>query len=161
MTTEEKQILLKLLAVSVFIGIFIYVIVSIYDYAKGIRDVRRTADVNKIIAALQMYNQQYEHYPKPTKADDGDWDTTKDNEFLHDLIDSKYLLNSPFDPVNNDEYYYRYRYFNAYESGCNQPMAVLQVVNFEEKSYQVNKLVCQSEIVGDMPENGFTWSSND
>lgn len=161
MSPEARQFYLKLSVVLVFVSIFFYVVFYFYNYSKELRDVKRTADINRVIAALQLYNQEHDHYPKPTKADSNDWDTTKDNEFLYELVDSKYLLATPFDPVNNDEYYYRYRYFSAKESGCDRPMAVLQVINFEEKNYQVSRLLCQSEIVGDMPANGFTWSGND
>jgi hypothetical protein len=159
MSSEIKQIVYRLLFGLIIILSVFYSFQYFLTRAKEIRDVRRDGDMNKIISALEMYNQQYGYYPKNIKADDNGWDTSKDDNFLEELVNNKYLVSSPFDPVNDNNHFYRYRYFNASESGCNQALVVLQAVKYELPNKSSGKIICSSSPIVPTLSNGFNWSA--
>lgn len=101
------------------------------------RDQRRNADIQAIRNSLEMYSLHFGKYPV-TQADHSGWDTTLDVKgagFLEELRQKGFLKNNPFDPINNQDYHYRYQFFPAGSFGCVKPFYVFQIMRFETEGF--------------------------
>ena len=101
-----------------------------------LRDVRRQGDARSIVKALDFYYSQYGHYPEVSDDDGDGWDKSNDAgvegiSFLSDLVTAGYLTAVPFDPLNDEVYYYRYKKFLKGEYGCDDDFYVFQITRFE------------------------------
>lgn len=121
----------------VLIGALVFCLVLIMimfnQHWSKIRDQRRTADIQAIRNSLEMYSLQLGQYPA-TQADRGGWDTTLDVKtagFLSEVQQKGFLKNNPFDPINDQDHYYRYQFFPAGSFGCSKPFYIFQVMKFE------------------------------
>jgi type II secretion system protein G len=83
------------------------------------RDARRLSDMAKIRNALEQYYMDKGHYPQavPDMADDN-WDASNVLDFLPELVQAGYLPEPPRDPVNDDNYHYRYLVYEQGTAGC-------------------------------------------
>lgn len=94
MESKKSFTLLELLVVIVIIGILAAGISILLSKArqKG-RDVKRIAELQEIVKALDIYNTSHGgKYP----------------ESLSDLVFERLLIAEPKDPLNNKDYFYRY-----------------------------------------------------
>lgn len=127
----------------------VIVIVMFNRHWSAMRDARRTADIQAIRNALEIYSAQLGQYPD-TQVDKSGWDTTLDvatTGFLSELKQKGFLKNSPFDPINDQDYYYRYQFFPANSFGCTKPFYIFQVMKFETEGVPG---------VGSCPKKDFT-----
>ena len=126
---------------------------------KRMRDIRRRADAQTIIKAIDIY--YLNEGQLPDNISDQDWDSTYNSEndnqnFLKELQD-KGILSYIFDPKNSEEYQYRYHKFEAGEYGCNRPFAILQVKKFESGFSEIGGGACPDKnFVTEAPQ-GFTY----
>ena len=80
--------------------------------------------------------------------DDGDgWDRSNDSVgegigFLSELVTAGYLTAVPFDPLNDEVYYYRYKRFKDGEYGCSDDFYVLQIARFETSNNSLGHGSC-------------------
>ncbi|MFW0862458.1 MAG: hypothetical protein ACKKL6_02625 [Candidatus Komeilibacteria bacterium] len=130
----NSQTISKILMVVVMIAAIIFGASYMNNRWGRVRDIRRQGDAQAIVKALDFYYSQYGHYPE-VKDDDGDgWDKSNDKggaDFLNQLVSSGYLTAVPFDPLNDDTYYYRYKKFLKGEYGCDDDFYVFQIARFE------------------------------
>jgi hypothetical protein len=164
---EKEQfnaILGRFLLVFIFVGLLICSIIYLNSRWSRIRDIRRQADAQAIIKALKFYDIQYNNFPV-NNDDDGEGGDKSNNQeersFLEPLILKGLFVTPPFDPKNNEEYYYRYQKFPAGAFGCMRPFAVFQITQFETKNMDVGEGECQNINFTQLAPNGFTWQEFD
>jgi hypothetical protein len=112
-----------------------------------VRDIRRQGDAQSIVKALDFYYSQYGHYPEVVDDDGDGWDKSNDSVedgigFLAELVSSEYLTTVPFDPLNDDVYYYRYKKFKDGEYGCDEDFFVFQIARFETSEHSLGHGSC-------------------
>jgi len=124
-----------------------------------IRDIRRQADAQSIIKALDFYNIQIGYYPKNDENDGDGWDKSNDlaRSFLNPLSDLGLISSLIFDPKNDETHYYRYQKFSAGVFGCRKPFAVFQVTNFETDIPNLGQGTCPEFNWVKLAPHGFTW----
>jgi len=99
------------------------------------RDVKRKADLQILMQALDLYHDKHGAYPE--SADDAQgWDVSyaagsKAADFLPVLKQENYVDRGVSDPLNNDKFFYRYKKYPAGVFGCSKPFYILQIINFE------------------------------
>lgn len=150
------KFLLVFIVVSLLIGSMIY----LNSRWSRIRDIRRKADAQEIIKALRFYNIQHNEFPDDIDDDGDGWDNSNDREkrsFLESLVAIGLFATPPFDPLNNEDYYYRYQKFPAGSYGCARPFAVFQVVQFETKNLEAGEGECRNINFTQLAPYGFTW----
>lgn len=150
----------KLILVIFSVGLLLLSIFYLNTRWEKIRDIRRQADAKTIIKALQYYYNFYNEFP-PSSDDDGEgWDKSNDladRDFLKPLVDKGILAFQPFDPKNNQQYYYRYQKFPSGSFGCPRPFTVFQVIKFETSGLQPGVGNCQNINFIELAPQGFTW----
>jgi len=110
------------------------------------RDVKRKADLQILMLALDIYHDKHGAYPE--SADDAQgWDVSyavrvKADDFLAVLRQENLIDREIRDPLNNDKYFYRYRKFPAGVFGCSKPFYILQIINFETPMGQIGMGKC-------------------
>jgi len=132
----KTQLISKGLIIIFMIGAIIFSVAYMGQRWSKIRDIRRQGDAQAIIKALDYYYSQYGVYPDITDDDGDGWDRSNDTKegganFLEPLVVAGYLTAIPFDPRNDQLYYYQYKKFEAGEYACEKPFYVFQVVRFE------------------------------
>jgi len=157
---QLDKVLGKVLLLVFIVCLMIISMLYLNNRWSEIRDIRRQADTKAILKALELYNNQNNHYPE-SLADDGDgWEKSNDFEdknFLSELIKADLLAISPFDPKNDIQYYYRYQRFPSGSFGCQKPFAVFQVMEHETKGYDVGRGKCEEMDFTQLAPNGYTW----
>ncbi len=155
-----KSIIYKLLIMSAVIGLLISSMIYLNNRWDKIRDIRRQGDLQSITKALNFYYYQYDKYPG-TSDDDGDgWDKSSDKgdySFLDPLIEVGLLSARPFDPKNNEEYYYRYQKFEQGDFGCNRDYAIFQITQFETEVQKHGSGSCPEIEWTELAPGGYTW----
>lgn len=149
----------RILLVIVICVSLVFAIIYLNSRWARIRDVRRQADAQSIIKALDFYNAQVGYYPQ-TAEDDGDgWDKTNDSQrsFLRPLSEFGLISSLIFDPKNDNDYYYRYQKFPAGTYGCSDDFAVFQITSFEAKPEDLGNGSCPYLNWTSTAPNGFTW----
>ncbi len=124
------------------------------------RDVKRRADINVLVQALDLYYGKFGHYPESTDDWQG-WDLTsgyRESEpgFLQILKTEGFLDKTVVDSVNNVDYYYRYRKYPAGSFGCDRPFYILQIVNFELPAKNIGRGQCPDFDWTGTAANGYT-----
>jgi len=105
------------------------------DYRSKARDVKRKADIQILMKALDIYHDRHGSYPGSDDDFKG-WDVSygfggKPAAFLPVLQKEKILDREVVDPLNSNKYYYRYRKFPGTSNGCSKPFYILQLISFE------------------------------
>ena len=135
---------------------------SSIDVVRGrVKDSKRLADIRQIKAALDMYSYRHNAFPNVTDNDINGWDTSFEfdgagGNFLNILVEENFIDQIPFDPVNSNNFYYRYKKFPAGSFGCARPFYILQAVNFEGDRNDHGWGSCpEKDFVSELP-NGYT-----
>jgi type II secretory pathway pseudopilin PulG len=98
------------------------------------RDLRRLADVQTIVRAIERYRVEKGALPAARQnASYGGWDVSQDGDFIPDLVRGGYLTDTLHDPLDDETYNYRYFVYDAGTAGCacNGPFYVLGIRTFE------------------------------
>ncbi|MBL7022029.1 hypothetical protein ISR92_01800 [Patescibacteria group bacterium] len=139
------QTISKILMIAVMIAAVIFGASYMNNRWGKLRDIRRQSDAQSIVKALDFYYSQYGHYPE-VEDDDGDgWDKSNDMtgvNFLDKLVITGYLTAVPFDPVNDEIFYYRYKKFMKGEYGCDDDFYVFQIARFESNENSLGHGSC-------------------
>jgi len=150
----------KFLLVFIIVGLLICSMIYLNSRWSRIRDIRRRADAQEIIKALKFYSIQHNKFPT-SYDDDGDgWDKSNDLEkrtFLESLVSVGLFATPPFDPENDQNYYYRYQRFPAGSYGCLRSFAVFQIVQFETKNTDPGEGECPEIDFAQLAPFGYTW----
>lgn len=102
------------------------------------RDARRIADVRAVQAAIDSFHADTGKYPKPTKNSKfGNWDVSHDQNFIRELVDKGYLTEEASDPINDNDYHYRYYLYDQGSYGCegSSSFYVLGIRKFETNEF--------------------------
>lgn len=82
------------------------------------RDVRRLEDMQRLQLALERYFREHGSWPPAEEnLEQGGWDVSSDGEFIPALARSGCLERSLHDPLDDEQYQYRYRVFPAGSHG--------------------------------------------
>jgi type II secretory pathway pseudopilin PulG len=145
------------------IGICVVIIffIGFDDIRARVRDTKRQADINEIVKALDIYYDRHGSYPEVTDDDWQGWDNTQESNgseysFLLPLYQEKILSSPIVDPLNNSNYFFRYKKFIYGSYQCQSEFYILQIVNFETAQDFHGQGSCpQYNFVEEIP-NGFT-----
>ncbi len=163
--TKSTSKLRKSFALIIGACILIIFFVGFDDIRAKVRDTKRKADFNEIVKALDIYYDRHGHYPQA--ADDWQgWDMTiapggGDSSFLQPLFDENILASQVRDPLNTNNYFYRYQKFSFGSFDCLSDYYVLQIVNFETIQEDHGRGNCPKNNFVDEVPNGFTIMKND
>ena len=104
--------LIELLVVVAIIGILATIVLSsLSDARVRARDAKRLTDMKAIYNALVMYELDHGFVPATStygEYDTGGWDSSREGGFLTFLSEDGYLASPPVDPVNDENFFYRY-----------------------------------------------------
>jgi len=125
-----------------------------------IRDIKRRADINIIIKALDSYHDKYGSYPEAIDDWQG-WDLSISHnggqiDFIDQLKKEAFVDREIKDPVNNFAYHYRYTKFRAGDYGCQNSFYILQVANFELATENNGRGECPELNWKELAPNGYT-----
>ncbi len=85
----------------------------------AVRDARRLEDMQRLEAALASYAERHGHWPAGEEnAERGGWDVSNDGGFLPELVRDGLLAEALHDPLDDEQYQYRYRVFAPQSHGC-------------------------------------------
>ena len=149
------------LAAVVFISCLIVLFLSGFDTIKAkVRDIKRRADINILVKALDLYHDKYGKYPDSINDWQG-WDigivyNHGDSGFLSKLKSAGLIDRIVKDPINNVSYYYRYQKYSAGDYGCANPFYILQAVSFELPNNNNGKGQCPEFNWVESSPNGYT-----
>lgn len=152
---------LQKLVVIVFIGCLIVLFLTGFDTIKSkVRDVKRRADINVLVKALDLYHDKYGNYPDSTDDWQG-WDLSisyNDSapDFLNKLKTEGFIDRIVNDPLNDILYHYRYQKYETGEFGCQNSFYILQVANFELSTKNNGAGSCPDSNWVEQVPNGFT-----
>ena len=119
--------LTELVAVIVIISILAGTVsIRIVKTIQKGRDVRRIADIDSLVTALQTYYLDYGQYPDTSDS----WTYSTDADFLSALTSGNYITQTIQDPKNDSTYKYAYKRF----SSADTPYAVIGCTKFEALS---------------------------
>jgi len=155
-----NEVLGKLMLAVFMVGLLIGAMMYLNGRWSKIRDMRRLVDSRNIIKALQIFYMQYGDYPDGVVDDANGWDNSNDagqGSFLKTVVDNGVLSGQPFDPKNDQDYYYRYQRFPAGAFGCLRPFAVFQVMRFEKESFELGAGECAKMDFTKLAPLGYTW----
>ncbi|MCX6786081.1 MAG: hypothetical protein NTZ18_04525 [Candidatus Komeilibacteria bacterium] len=165
MDSEQFKFIAGKLMIVVFItALLIGSIIYLNQRWERIRDIRRMADTQSVIKALEFYNVQLGHYPDKLPNDGDGWNksnTKVEGRFLEPLVKIGLLPALVFDPLNNATYYYRYQRFASGSFGCSRNFAVFQVTDFEANNDNHGQGRCPGLDFSTLAPNGFTWFALD
>lgn len=150
----------KFLLVLIVVGLLVSSMVYLNKRWSRIRDIRRQADAEAIIKALNYYNIQYNEFPENPDDDGSGWDQSNDagkRSFLEKLVSVGLFSTPPFDPKNDNSYYYRYQKFPTGSFSCRRPFAVFQIMQFESQGIESGGGICGEKDFVKLAPNGFTW----
>lgn len=141
------QTISKILMVVVMLAAIIFGASYMSKRWGSLRDIRRQGDAQSIVKALDFYYSQYGHYPEVSDDDGDGWDKSNDSQvegvnFLSELVSAGYLTAVPFDPLNDEVYYYRYKKFKKGEYGCVDDFYVFQISRFESSENSLGHGSC-------------------
>lgn len=162
---NSKNKLRKSFAIIISSCILIIFFVGFNDIRAKVRDIKRKADINEIVKALDVYYDRYGHYPV-AEDDWQSWDMTispsgEMSNFLQLLYDENILVRQIRDPLNTNNYFYRYKKFSFGSYDCLSEYYILQIINFETLQEDHGKGSCpKHNFVQEIP-NGFTIMRNE
>jgi len=110
----------------------------ISHHQRSARDARRLADLKRIRNAVEQYHMDRGVYPvAKTNSFKGQWEVSTDEHFIQVLQQEGYLDQLIEDPINDENYHYRYFVYEAGDYGCDseQPFYVLGIRNFESTDF--------------------------
>lgn len=160
MWKENLPKIIKLAAIVLIMGLLGSSMFYLNSRWSWIRDMRRLADAKQIIKGLQYYYYQFEELPESKPADNTGWDNSNNLvklEFLEPLLTAGILQEHPFDPKNDDEFYYRYKKFPAGTYGCARAFSIFQVMRYETDGLALGQGVCQKVDFTKLAPDGYTW----
>ena len=135
------------------------IIISGFDTIMAkIRDVKRKADVNSVVKALDLYYDEYGFFPESIDDWRG-WDLTyeyKEKGFLDILKEKRYIDRVVKDPINNATHHYRYQKYPAGSFGCEKSFYILQILSFELPTYKNGGGSCSELNWTELAPNGYT-----
>lgn len=83
------------------------------------RDARRLEDMQRLQAALAQYFREHGQWPPAQEnVEQGGWDVSSDGDFVPELARAGCLERSLHDPLDDEQYQYRYRVFPSGSHGC-------------------------------------------
>lgn len=160
---EDKIIHVNLGRITLVVFVCCALIISFLGFdvftAKA-RDVRRKADMEAVVKALELYHIKYGRYPDSAPEWQG-WDLSyslsgDEPDFLKILKDEGFFEKAPRDPSNNSSYHYRYQKYKAGSFGCDRPFYVLQVSGFELAASNIGRGGCAELNWTEFAPNGYT-----
>lgn len=160
MWKESLPKIIKLAAIVLIMGLLSSSMFYLNSRWGRIRDMRRLSDAQQIIKGLQYYYTQFEELPESKPADSSGWDKSNNlvkRVFMEPLITAGILQDNPFDPKNDNEYYYRYRKFPEGAYGCARAFSVFQVMKYETAGLELGRGVCQKVDFTRLAPDGYTW----
>lgn len=116
------------------------------------RDALRLEDMQRVRAALERYRADHGTWPAAHESEDcGGWDVSHDGDFIPALVAGGYLDARVADPVDDEEFQYRYRVYEpgSFGCACSEPYFVLGIRSFE------------SELFGGATRQGFRCAKRD
>lgn len=161
MQTEKgiKSILTVVILVSIILCVTVIIGIYMNDRWKKMRNIRRNADLQQVIKAIDMYTLE-NNGNLPANETNYEWDSSFDpansNQTLFKTLREKKLLSTVFDPVNNKDYQYRYHKFQKGEYGCDRAFAIFQVTSFEGSSANIGSGSCPERDFTKEAPNGYT-----
>lgn len=158
---KEKSVKSALMIFFLTIILFcVVIIVGTYmnNRWKKMRDIRRSADVQQVIKVMEVYQSNYNKLPDNETRDDWDksYDPKTSNQTLFKTLRDANLISPIFDPVNNEQFLYKYHKFDAGEYGCDRAFAIFQIVSFEEKVNNIGSGFCPDRDFTKEAPNGYT-----
>jgi hypothetical protein len=160
MWKENLPKIIKLAAIVLIMGLLSSSMFYLNSRWGLIRDIRRLADAQQIVKGIQYYYNQFEELPESQSADNSGWDKSNNlikRVFLEPLLTAGILQRHPFDPKNDNEYYYRYKKFPAGTYGCARAFSVFQVMKYETNGLAPGWGVCQTVDFTKLAPSGYTW----
>ncbi len=157
-----KAILGRLMMVVFICLLLVSSIIYLNRRWEKIRDIRRAADAQTIVKALDFYNFQLGEYPVTADNDGEGWDKSNDQKertFLEPLVKLGLLPSLVFDPKNDADHYYRYQKFTEGDFGCDRSFAVFQITSFEDKNNNPGRGECPEINWVKLAPQGYTWFS--
>lgn len=83
------------------------------------RDARRLEDMQRLEDALARYFRDHGCWPPAEEnLEQGGWDVSSDGEFVPALAREGYLARTLHDPLDDEQFQYRYRVFAPGSHGC-------------------------------------------
>ncbi|MDO8592488.1 MAG: hypothetical protein Q7R92_01780 [bacterium] len=150
----------KLVAM-VFAGCLVVLFFSGFSTIKAkISDIKRRADINVLVKALDLYHDKYGAYPDSINDWQG-WDLSiayngGGSGFLNMVKAAGLIDRLAADPINNASYHYRYQKYSAGEYGCKNSFYILQAVSFELPNNDNGKGQCPEFNWVESSPNGYT-----
>ncbi|MFA6106483.1 MAG: hypothetical protein WC745_02290 [Patescibacteria group bacterium] len=124
----------KMMVIVMMICLTVILFSYFSDYRSKARDVKRKADLQILMQALDIYHDRHGVYPQSDDDYKG-WDLSyvggKERVFLPALEKEGIIDRGVLDPLNNDKTFYRYQKFTKGGYGCSKPFYILQIMSFE------------------------------
>jgi len=135
--------------------------IAFEDFRAKARDTKRQADLSQIVKALDTYYDRHGSYPEVTDDDWQGWDMTvkpdgSRSDFLPILREEKIILSQFRDPLNNTDYFYRYKKFEFGSYDCLNTYYILQLINFETYQEDHGRGNCPKYNFTEEIPNGYT-----
>ena len=102
------------------------------------RDARRLADIRAITTAIQTYYADTGSFPDFQENEStGGWDVSFDGNFINELTNKGYLPEPAQDPINDEEFHYRYYRYSQGSYSCegSTPFYVIGIKKFETDEF--------------------------
>jgi len=126
--------LIELLVVIAIIGLLAsMVLISLNTAREKARDVNRITTIGQVNLAMELYYDEYGHYPDSTSnpALDNSWDHLGDDSGVDAVLQNAGLIGKvPADPINDGSHYLYYDTVHSCENVSGNP-AVLVAFNLE------------------------------
>jgi len=154
---------LKLKKVSFFIvaGCLALIFFSSFDLIVAkTRDVKRRADFKVLTSALDIYYDKHGYYPEGGDDWRG-WNMSyhpegREAHFLESLKNEKIIDKDVRDPINDQDFYYRYQKYPAGSYGCAHPFYILQILSFGLTTNDIGQGKCPEMDWTELAPNGYT-----
>lgn len=108
-----------LVAISIIAILSMVVMASLEDSRKKSRDTARSADMQQLAAALQIYGSTYGRYPSSSDGACAGADSFGPSGCLQVLVTANLFTTLPQDPTNSESFIYQYDNSCVTPSGSN------------------------------------------
>lgn len=137
--SKKAFTLIELVVVVAVLAVLAGVLVPRFsDHMAASRDAGRLRDAEMIRSAVEQYRMDKGAYPLASQNEAyGGWDVSHDGSFLHTLVEHGYLSDDPGDPINDENFHYRYFLYpeGSYECMGTGEFFVLGIRNFESMEF--------------------------
>jgi len=160
METEKgtKSILNILILVSIILCSTLIIGLYTKSQQKKIRDTIRMENAQQIRTAIELYKLEFDQLPDNQTQNEWDvsYETIDARKTLFRNLIEKFFLSDVSDPLNNQNFHYRYHKFQEGEYGCKKSFAIFQIVSFERKFDNTGFGVCPHRDFTKEAPNGYT-----